>query len=136
MSEPTCITTLRAACANNGVALYDANGYFVAGGSAVLGEYDAMKQRAEAAEAERDAAWKSVDENWVTHQQIIAMRNERDALRTDAERYRHMRNRHPVNDYCLHCGNDYCLHCGYDGLSLHTGVGLDVVVDESANLIP
>lgn len=38
-------------------------------------------QRAEAAEAERDAALKWVDENWVTHQQIIASRKEADALR-------------------------------------------------------
>lgn len=41
-------------------------------------------QRAEAAEAERDAALKSLDENWVTHQQIIASRKEADALRKDA----------------------------------------------------
>jgi hypothetical protein len=37
---------------------------------------------------ERDEALKAVDENWVTHQRVIAANNERDALAADVALHR------------------------------------------------
>jgi hypothetical protein len=101
MSEPYAIAMARKHVAKRVGADYDETVVFTnsdqenARVSQLLGEYDAMKQRAEAAEEHRDR-WKL--RAMQSEQQRQSLRTERDARRTDAARWM------VFNVGCIECG--------------------------------
>ncbi len=52
----------------------------------LLAEVERLRRAHEEVALERDAAVEACDANWVTHQQVVAMRVERDALKAEVER--------------------------------------------------